>query len=247
MATFVLVHGGWDGGWAWRAVADGLRAAGNTVFTPTLTGSGERAHLASPNIDLDTHIQDIVHVLAYEDLREVVLVASSSGGMVITGVAERVPERLRQLIYLDAFVPRDGESLLAIVGSELAHGFIAAAQAYGDGWRVPHNPPGADRRTDFLLRCAQTPVSVSNPAAAQLKHAYLHCTAKAPDDVLKPIMERMAARARDQGWPVHEAPLSHWPLLDAPREVARELLALAAGAATRPGTSPQQNERPASA
>src|SRR5262245_33791709 len=100
MATFVLVHGGWDGGWAWRGVARDLRAVGYEAFTPTLTGSGERVHLATPAVDLTIHIQDIVHVLQYEDLREVVLVASSSGGMVITGVAERVPERLGQLIYL---------------------------------------------------------------------------------------------------------------------------------------------------
>src|SRR5688572_12471656 len=111
MATFVLVHGGWDGGWAWRSVAKDLQAAGHEVFTPTLTGSGERVHLASPEIGLDTHIQDIVNVLRFENLSDVLLVGHSYGGMVITGVAEQMPERIDQLIYLDAFAPRDGESL----------------------------------------------------------------------------------------------------------------------------------------
>ena len=96
MATYVLVHGGWDGGWAWRGVARALRASGDEVFTPTLTGSGERVHLASPEVGLDTHIEDVANVLRYEALREVVLVGLSYGGMVITGVAERAPERIRQ-------------------------------------------------------------------------------------------------------------------------------------------------------
>ena len=98
MATYVLVHGGWDGGWAWRDVARELQAAGHEAFTPTLTGSGERVHLASPEVDLDTHVLDVANVLIYEDLHDVILVGSSSGGMVTTGVAERVPERISHLI-----------------------------------------------------------------------------------------------------------------------------------------------------
>ena len=112
MATFVLVHGGWAGGWQWREVASLLRAAGHDVFTPTLTGLGERVHLASPDVGLDTHIQDILMVLEYEELRDVILVGYSYSGMVITGVAERAPERLAHLVYLDAYVPRELTSLL---------------------------------------------------------------------------------------------------------------------------------------
>ena len=129
MATYVLVHGGWDGGWAWRAVASQLQAVGHAVFTPTLTGSGERVHLASPTIDLSTHVLDIVNVLHYEDLHDVILVGFSYSGMVITGVAEQVPERLRQLIYLDAFVPQDGESLNDLIGPGLAAFFTERAQS----------------------------------------------------------------------------------------------------------------------
>ena len=105
MAIFVLVHGARHGGWCWQRVARLLRAAGHDVYTPTLTGLGERAHLLSPAIGLDTHIKDILGVLFYEDLRDVVLVGHSSAGMVITGVAEQTAERLRHLVYLDAFVP----------------------------------------------------------------------------------------------------------------------------------------------
>src|SRR4051812_14926460 len=111
MATFVLVHGGWDGAWAWRSIARELQMAGHEVFTPTLTGSGERVHLASPEIDLNTHILDVSNVLHYEKLEDIILVGYSYGGMVVTGVAEQMPERLRQIIYLDAFVPQNGLSV----------------------------------------------------------------------------------------------------------------------------------------
>jgi len=97
MATFVLVHGGWAGGWVWKYVAPLLRAAGHEVYTPTLTGLGERVHLAHPDIDLALHIQDVVNVVLYEDLHDVVLVGWSLGGMMITGVAEKIPERLELL------------------------------------------------------------------------------------------------------------------------------------------------------
>ena len=115
--TFVLVHGYWDGGWAWSQVAPLLCTAGHDVYTPTLTGSGERVHLRHPDVTLDTHVQDIVNVLCYEDLHGVILVGWSYGGMVITGVAEQVPDRLAHLVYLDAFVPQDGQSMAALVGA----------------------------------------------------------------------------------------------------------------------------------
>jgi pimeloyl-ACP methyl ester carboxylesterase len=110
VAVFVIVHGAWSGAHAWRWVRPLLRAAGHEVFTPTLTGLGERSHLLSRQVDLDMHVQDVVSVLEYEDLREVVLVGHSYGGMVITGAADRVPEQVAQLVYLDAEVPGDGQS-----------------------------------------------------------------------------------------------------------------------------------------
>jgi pimeloyl-ACP methyl ester carboxylesterase len=112
MATYVLVHGGGGGGWVWGRLTPLLRAAGHEVYTPTLTGVGERAHLLRPDTGLDTHIADIVGVLTYEDLHEVILVGHSYGGMVITGVADRAGDRIGQLVYLDAATPRHGESLV---------------------------------------------------------------------------------------------------------------------------------------
>ena len=227
MATYVLVHGGWDGGWAWRAVANQLQAAGHAVFTPTLTGSGECVHLASPTIDLNTHVLDIVNVLHYENLHDVILVGHSYSGMVITGVAEQVPERLAQLIYLDAFVPQDGESFNDLIGPGLAAFFTERAQTLGDGWRVPHLPPDADRRTDVLLKVASQPMSVRNPLAARLAHTYVLCTAKPPDNPFAAILAGVAARVRADGWRYRELATDHFPLLDQPQAVANLLLELA--------------------
>lgn len=112
MATFVLVHGGGHGGWCYFKVARLLRGAGHDVYTPTLTGLGERVHLLSPETNLSTHITDIVNVLLYEDLCEVILVGHSYGGMVITGVADQASGRIRELVYLDAAHPENGQSLV---------------------------------------------------------------------------------------------------------------------------------------
>src|SRR4051812_10914914 len=142
MATFVIVHGAWSGAHAWRWIRPLLRAAGHDVYTPSLTGLGERAHLAQPSTDLDTHVTDVEAMLRCEDLRHVVLVGHSYGGMVITGVADRCPERLAQLVYLDAEVPLDGESELDLVPAEERRGYEEAARERGDGWRIP--PPFPD-------------------------------------------------------------------------------------------------------
>ena len=120
MATFVLVHGGGHGGWCYSRVSPLLRAAGHEVYAPTLTGLGERKHLLRPDIDLDTHITDIVHVLEYEDLEDVILLGHSYGGMVITGVADRAGSRIRRLVYLDAAHPRNGESLADVTPEMMA-------------------------------------------------------------------------------------------------------------------------------
>jgi pimeloyl-ACP methyl ester carboxylesterase len=113
--TFVLVHGAWHGGWCWRRVADRLRARGDIVFTPTLTGLGERAHLLQPNIDLSLHVADVLGLIKCERLNNIVLVGHSYGGFVISGVAEAVANKISSIVFLDAFVPDNGESLLDVV------------------------------------------------------------------------------------------------------------------------------------
>lgn len=226
MATFVLVHGGWDGGWAWRDVARGLQAAGHAVFTPTSTGVGERVHLANPEIGLDTHIMDIVNVIRYEKLHDVILVGQSYGGMVITGVAERVPEQIRELVYLDAFVPQDGECLADLMGPQLTAAFEQSAAQHGEGWRVPHTPPDADRRTWAFMKAIKQPLVVSNPAAARLKRTCVLHMGKSPDWPFKALLERMAARARAAGCNYGEMPRRRSPQFDRPHEVATLLLEL---------------------
>jgi len=136
MTTVVLVHGGWGGGYAWQHVARRLRAAGHEVYTPTLTGLGERVHLATPQVDLGTHIADVVNLLEAEDLSAVALAGHSYGGMVITGVAQCVPQRLDELIYLDAFVPRDGDALLDLLAPQARADTEDSLRRSDDGWRV---------------------------------------------------------------------------------------------------------------
>jgi pimeloyl-ACP methyl ester carboxylesterase len=137
MATFVLVHGAWHGSWCWKRVRKQLQAEGHEVFTPTLTGVGERSHLLSPQVTLDTHVADIVNLLRWEELTEVVLCGHSYGGCVITGVADRAPERLRALVYLDAFILENGQSLHDVLPREVAEAQVRGAAETGDGWRVP--------------------------------------------------------------------------------------------------------------
>src|SRR3954463_331818 len=116
MATYVLVHGGGHGGWCYQRVARLLRSGGHEVYAPTLTGLGERSHLVSPQVDLDMHVQDVVALLHFEDLRDVILVGHSYGGMVITGVADRASDRIGRLVYLDAATPVNNQSLRDVAG-----------------------------------------------------------------------------------------------------------------------------------
>ncbi len=226
MATYVLVHGGWAGGWYWRPVARLLQAAGHEVFTPTLTGIGERVHLAHPDIDLALHIEDVVNVLRYEDLQAVVLVGYSYGGMVITGVAERVPDRLARLVYLDAFVPEDGQSLADLLGPAVMASFEEQARLLGQGWGVPHNPPDADRRTNHPFKTFTQPLTLRSPTASQLPRAFINCTDKADIPPFAPLV-RAAARARAEGWAYHELPSGHTPMQTMPQHLADLLLTLA--------------------
>ena len=228
MATFVLVHGGWAGGWQWREVAGFLRAAGHEVFTPTLTGLGERVHLANPNIGLDTHIQDILMVLEYEQLRDVILVGYSYSGMVVTGVAESAAEHISQLVYLDAFVPQDGQSMLDMLGPGVAAFIQQAAEAYGDGWRIPHDPPDSPRRTPHPLKTGLQPVTLANPAAAALPRTLIYCTQdkEAMGPLGAPITQAAERAKADTLWRYRELRTGHKPWETAPRELADLLITL---------------------
>lgn len=133
MATFVLVHGAWHGSWCWKRVRKALQAEGHDVFTPTLTGVGERSHLMSPQVCLDTHIADVVNLIRWEELTDVVLCGHSYGGCVITGAADRVAERIKALVYLDAFILENGQGLHDVLPPEVRDGQISGAV---NGWQV---------------------------------------------------------------------------------------------------------------
>ena len=219
--TFLVCHGAWSAGWAWKKMHPLMQAAGHRLLTPSYTGLGERAHLANPAIDLETHIADILNVIKYEDLRDIVLLGHSYGGMVATGVADRARDRIAQLIYLDAFVPRNGQSLFDL--NEPARQPMRDRAKSGDGWRVPPNPtppdtPQADldwlteRRVDMPIKCFEQGLKLSCGArdAAQL---HLRHAASRPPTLLG--RSPRAPKAKP-GWRYHEIDASHSPNVTAP-------------------------------
>jgi pimeloyl-ACP methyl ester carboxylesterase len=226
--SIVLVHGGWHGAWCWRDVTPGLRAAGHDVHTPTLTGLGHRAHLLRPDIDLDVHVRDVTELLEFEDVRDAILVGHSYGGMVVTGVADRVPERLARVVYLDAFVPRDGESLFDVLVPERREVYEQATREQGDGWRVPAPPTAAlgvtDPATAVWLTARLRPqplptfeqrVRLRHPPGTAVPATFVHCT----EGPLAPSFGRFAQAARDAGWPVLELPTGHDAMVTMPERV----------------------------
>lgn len=234
MASFVICHGAWGGGWEWQNVATLLRQAGHVVYTPTLTGLGERSHLVNPHIDLHTHIQDVVSVLEYEDLRDVILAGHSYGGMVVTGVAERAPERLRELVYLDAFVPRNGESVndlvTAAVGPAVAAHMEEAVNTYGEGYLAPP-PPSDDQRTvPHPFKTFTQPLDVKSAGAREIPKSFVYCSQKEDEftrNALDPIMRQIVERAKAEGWRYYELPTEHTLWQTMPQETAEVLLQIA--------------------
>lgn len=234
MATFLIAHGAWSAAWAWKKMRPLLQARGHDLHIPTYTGLGERAHLASREIGLETHIADVLGTMEYEDLRDVVLVGHSYGGMVATGVADRARARVRRLVYLDAFVPRDGQSLLDLLPPDLRERMREAAKTTGEGWRVPPNPVPSDtseadlawlmpRRVMQPLRAFEEPLRLTGPEGG-VPRTYIYCTRIAPGDVFGPFAER--AR-REAGWEYLEIDASHSPNVTAPETLATRLDKLA--------------------
>lgn len=231
-ATFVLVHGAWHGGWCWKKLTPLLQAAGHEVFTPTLTGLGERAHLINPQINLDTHIQDITTVLDYEDLRNVILVGHSYGGMVIAGVEAKAGERLAQLVYLDAFLPEDGKAL-----QDYAPPLAELVKAQGAGWRLssawlgtPTEMFGVKDSADLAWVTPRLgdqpyttftqPVQLATNPSKSLQRTYIHLTKGPP-------FEEAVGRAKKRGYHFHELfSAGHDAMVTQPDELARILQAL---------------------
>ncbi|HMK22078.1 MAG TPA: alpha/beta hydrolase [Terriglobales bacterium] len=140
MAVYVLVHGAWGGSWCWKGIRRALQARGHEAFTPTLSGVGERSHLLSKQVNLSTHIADVVNLFRWEDLSDVVLCGHSYGGCVVTGAADQIADRIRALVYVDAFVPDNGQSLHDTLPADQRDAQVQGAIATGDGWRVSPIP-----------------------------------------------------------------------------------------------------------
>jgi len=218
--TFLVCHGAWSAGWAWKKMHPLMSKAGYRLVTPTYTGLGERAHLAHPGIDLEAHIADMMNVIKYEDLEDFVLIGHSYGGMVASGVADRARDRVRQLIYVDAFVPDDGQSLLDL--NEVARPRMQELARSGDGWRVPPNPTPPDtsaedvawlseRRVHMPIKCFEQKLKLSAPLT--LPRSYIYATRIAPADTFGPFA-KMAKN--DPAWRYFEIDASHSPNVTAP-------------------------------
>jgi pimeloyl-ACP methyl ester carboxylesterase len=236
MAAFVLIHGAWEAGWVWASVEQHLRAAGQQVFRPSLTGLGERSHLLNSAVDLETHIADILGVIKWERLYNVTLVGHSYGGMVATGVADRVQEHIGSLIYIDAFIPRDGQSLLDLLPHERAAGMLKLAEEHGNGWYVPAAALPSQHVSEpseaALLKelCVAHPLAtfsqklkVSGNHLRVAKKAFVLASGQAPS-----VFTRFADEARALDWPVEELPTHHFTMLSMPRETAEVLMLHAA-------------------
>ena len=241
--TYVLIHPAWFGGWCWKKVTPLLRAQGHEVFTPTLTGLGERAHLARPEVGLEIHVRDIINVIEYENLRNVILVGNSSGGMVITGAADHMPERIAHLVFLDAFVPTDGQSMLDVIPPDRRPALEAFVQKEGDGWLLPRfAPPPWEKlvietwqvteggpRLDTApavpdtVRPFQGAGERKNPAAEKLPRTYIRTQWPHPG------FDRYAGAASEAtGWQSRKIASSHLPYITHPSELAALLLQVAA-------------------
>jgi pimeloyl-ACP methyl ester carboxylesterase len=241
MTTFVLVPGFWLGGWAWQRVAARLRAAGHDVYPVTLTGLGERSHLAGPHVNLDTHINDVVNLMTFEDLHEVVLVGHSYAGSVVTpGVADRIPERISRLVFVDTAPLPDGIAQVDFYLPDMRSMYEERVATQGNGWGLPLSPweemdQGAmldglgeaertlmrSRATDMPFGAATQPLRLSNPAREQLPRLAICCifTSTQVREMAAsggPLFSELA----DPQFQFIDLPTGHWPMFSRPDELA---------------------------
>jgi pimeloyl-ACP methyl ester carboxylesterase len=235
-STYVLVHGAWHGGWCWDAVAQILRSHGHRVFAPTLSGLGERAHLVSPEIDLRVFIQDVVDVLEQHDLSEVILVGHSFGGVTLVGAADRVPQRIRQLVFLDAVVLSAGETAFSRLAPEIVAARTKLAMETGNGLTIPVPPASAfgvfeadqvallERHcTPHPLKTFDDPMVLKGPPGGGLPKVYIQCV----DPVYEPLQSSRDFVKTQKDWAWDEIATGHDAMISAPDALAEKLLAFA--------------------
>jgi pimeloyl-ACP methyl ester carboxylesterase len=232
--TIVMVHGATAGGWEWKRCAKFLSDDGHTVYRVTLTGLGEREHLNGPEITLETHINDVVNTILFEDLHDVVLTGHSYGGMVITGVMDRVPERIKHVVFLDAFVPEDG---MALWEGGVPRGNAPVVDGmWTPPWlkpstRYPHNTPQS-------AKTFSQPVSYKNPAAKALPVTYVAFVPKDKSAEERAQTDRNWQRARARGWTIRTFPGGHVAQQEDPRGVA-SLIEAAVNDRNQPAEAPK--------
>jgi len=218
--TYVLIHGAWSGGWDYAKVDSILTAEGDRVFRPTLTGVGERAHLSNARVNLTTYITDVINVIRFENLHNVILVGHSFGGMVISGVAEQIPERIRQLIYLDAMVPNDGESAKAVCGelweAMMKQNIRDSVMAYPFGTPKPTPPHDIPQP----LKTFTEPLRISNSQAKKIPAAFVLMTRNGKSDADKDKMG--VARARARNWKVYTLEGGHYAMREQPGNLVKK-------------------------
>ncbi len=249
MADYVLVGGAWLGGWCWQPVARRLRDHGHDVYPVTLTGLGERAHLANPGVDLNTHITDVTNLIEYENLHDVVLLGHSYAGLVVTGVADRVPDRISRLVYLDTGPMPDGVTLIDTFPPEIRQCIEQQVEELGEGWRYPMPPweelasmtslEGLDTEQLRLLRSRAVaqpfgtytqPVQLVNPAREVLPKLGILCSF-----LLSQVQEMIASDnplfrgLAGPNWRFVELPTGHWPMFSRPADLTALLLDLPSG------------------
>ncbi len=233
MATFVLVHGAWHGSWCWKRVRPALQAAGHNVFTPTLTGVADRSHLLSPDVNLDTHIADVVNLMRWEELSDVVLCGHSYGGCVVSGVADRIPDRIGALVYLDAFVLEDGESLYQILPPADQNAQADGALRQGEGWKVPPVPAEAfqvnaqdsawvNRQcTPQPIGTFRQPLKLTGGLGKITNITFIRATG------YQGPFTTFYERAKAKGWKTLTMDCGHDVMLDRPAELTQALIAAA--------------------
>ncbi len=225
--TYVLVHGAWGGGWSFSKVEFLLVSKGHRVYRPTLTGLGERVHLASPRIGLQTHIDDVKNVFLFEELKEVILLGHSYGGMVVTGVADQLldrTDRIKQLIYLDAFVPNDGESLMGILRETgfdkklppAKNGLLAPFWLKDKGDKLPHDVPQSLKTFTDLISMKH------KDGVAKLPSSYI-LTVEKGKKPQEDTFYKYSEQAKKKGWSYYQMEADHFPQSSAPEELAKIL------------------------
>jgi pimeloyl-ACP methyl ester carboxylesterase len=234
--TYVLVHGAWHGGWCWRRVSDPLRAAGHRVFTPTCTGVGERHHLLSKDITLDTFIKDIVNVIEFEELSDVILVGHSFGGIVISGVADAIPQKIRHLVYLDSAIASPGQNAFSVFPPNVVAARTKEAEDTSKSLSIPVPPLSnfgvtaeADlewlkrRVTPHPLRTYTSPLNIKAPVGNNLPCTYVACT-----NPYYPYAEATRNWVKQQeGWNWLEIATGHDAMIASPNDVTKLLIEIA--------------------